>query len=240
MNILPYIDGLHVLPWLTDGAVNFLDCYIFHLKQTIGKNPMVFEFGGGGSTLYFLSRGCFVTTVDHEREWVVKIQAIATALGHEDRLTLRGENRPYDCAINKSTEDFDIILIDGRDRVKCLETVIGQFPMRFSSSILVLDNTERVNDQYSDYLPLLENHKLIHFEQPFVLGAIVTQAETIIGLDIKNRMPTNGLAAGVHRDRSGNCNKGRSITSIAIPKAMGEFTSQGVPLISNSYLGVVN
>jgi hypothetical protein len=27
--ILPYIDGLHVLPWLTDGAIDFLDGHIF-------------------------------------------------------------------------------------------------------------------------------------------------------------------------------------------------------------------
>ena len=62
--ILPYINGLHVLPWLTDGAVDFLDSYIFYIKANQKRNPSIFEFGAGNSTLYFLSRGCYVASVE--------------------------------------------------------------------------------------------------------------------------------------------------------------------------------
>ena len=50
--LLPYISGLHVLPWVTDGAANFLDGFIFNIKQKYQRNPRIFEFGAGNSTLF--------------------------------------------------------------------------------------------------------------------------------------------------------------------------------------------
>ena len=70
LELLPYISGLHVLPWLTDGAQYFLDSHIFYIKSVLRKNPVVFEFGAGNSTLYFLSRGCLVTSVEQDPFWL--------------------------------------------------------------------------------------------------------------------------------------------------------------------------
>jgi hypothetical protein len=146
-------------------------------------------------------------------------------------LWLKHKQRPY----NKSILDlaaenvtFDLICIDGRDRVMCLETVINN--TYFDNSILVLDNTERIKENYSLYLKLLRNYNLIHFETPFVFGSVITEIETTNGLFLNSELPSSGIASGVYRDRSGNCNKGRSITTIAIPLGQ-HFTTQGIPLI---------
>ena len=50
------------LPWITFAAI---DC----LSASIKPGHKVFEYGGGGSTLFFLEHGCNVITVEHDEEW---------------------------------------------------------------------------------------------------------------------------------------------------------------------------
>jgi hypothetical protein len=231
--LLPYIDGLHVLPWLTDGALDFLDSHIFYLKSHLQRNPRIFEFGAGNSTLYFLSRGCLVTSIEHDSDWCRKIVDVASCFGYQDRLNLTHAQRPYHQKFDVTACDYDLILVDGRDRVQCLERVvdeIGRLPGN-KKPLVILDNTEHVSDKYASYLTMLGGFSLLHFEIPFVFGAAVTQPETLDGLNLPAGFPSNGLAANAYRDRAGNAAKGRWITTIAVPKARGEFTSQGVPLI---------
>lgn len=236
--LLPYIDGLHVLPWLTDGAVDFIDSHIFWLKSNKLINPRVFEFGSGNSTLYFLSRGCYVRSVEHDEVWAEKIKQVSSNFGYEDRLEMVRQDRPYDNAFLSShvKDGFDLVLIDGRDRVKCLGTVLSNIKISHGAKppIIILDNTERVSGKYANYIAMLGDFNLINFEMPFVLGAAVTMPESRDGLEIPPDLPSNGLAANAYRDRSGNASKGRLITTIAVPKVLGEFTTQGIPLIDSN------
>lgn len=234
--ILPYIDGLHVLPWLTDGALDFLDSHIFYIKGSLGRNPRVFEFGAGNSTLYFLSRGCFIRSVEHDGSWCQKINDVATCFGYSNRLELSEVPRPYNQIFSVTEERYDLVLIDGRDRVKCLKTVLEKLaPLAdIEQPLLILDNTEHVADKYMEYLSLLDGYKLFHFEMPFAFGASITPSESRAGLTVSSDFPTNGLSANAYRDRAGNASKGRWITSIAIPNGRGDFTSQGVPLVHDS------
>lgn len=50
------------MPWITFAAI---DC----LTANIGNGSKVFEYGGGGSTLFFLKQGCNVITVEHDEQW---------------------------------------------------------------------------------------------------------------------------------------------------------------------------
>ena len=231
--LFPYIDGLHVLPWLTDGAVDFIDGHLFWLKSNKCKNPRVFEFGSGNSTLYFLSRGCFVYSVDHDDDWARKIKGVSDCFGYHDQLNIVRADRPYDGVFEINENTSDLILIDGRDRVQCLESVLDKLKNVSSDRqpIIILDNTERVTGKYSKYIELLSDYNLINFEMPFAFGAPVTRPESRIGLEIPDNLPTNGLAANAYRDRSGNASKGRLITTIAVPKSRGEYTTQGIPLV---------
>jgi hypothetical protein len=231
--ILPYIEGLHVLPWLTDGALDFLDSHIFYVKAELKRNPRVFEFGAGNSTLYFLSRGCYVRSVEHDSDWCQKIERVAECFGYESRLSLDLAERPYNLKFETFFNSFDLVLIDGRDRVKCLETVLAKLKNEppHKQPILILDNTEHLADKYAQYLSMLNDYSLFHFEMPFVFGGVVTPSESRDGLNFPADFPANGLAANAYRDRAGNASKGRWITTIAVPKARGEFTSQGVPLL---------
>lgn len=225
--ILPYISGLHVLPLLTDGATNFLDGFIFNIKQRHERNVRIFEFGAGNSTLYFLSRGCFVTSIEHDELWADNVRQVANIFGYDSQLEMRRLDRPYHGAFNGETRQ-DLVLIDGRDRVRCLEQVIS---VCTDNTVLVLDNTERINGKYSDYLKLLGDYECTHYEQPFVFGSPPTPSGSVAGLSLNAKLPSDGLAAGNYRDRSGTVNKGRSITTIAVHKRRAALTTQGCELV---------
>lgn len=156
---------LRVLPWITDGATNFLDGFI---SNNLKSSTKVFEFGLGNSTLYFLSRGCHVTGVEHDANWLNMITSTAKVFGYE-KLSISLAPRPY--FETYSTNQFEIISIDGRDRVLCLKKVL-QLGLK-DSSIIVLDNTERIssfNARYAEYTSLLEGMNVLHFEQPYIEG----------------------------------------------------------------------
>jgi len=65
------------LPWITFPAITFLE-------QELKKEDHVFEFGGGGSSLFFLEKGCRVTTVEHHETWFREISAHIAKMGFKD------------------------------------------------------------------------------------------------------------------------------------------------------------
>jgi hypothetical protein len=192
---------LRVLPWITDGATNFLDGYI---ADNLKKSTKVFEFGLGNSTLYFLSRGCHVTGVEHDEHWFNMIASASKVFEYE-KIQLSLGMRPYTEAY--SSNQYDVISIDGRDRVLCLKRVL-QLGL-LDSSIIVLDNTERISGfggRYSEYTSLLKGLNVLHFEQPYIEG-----------LD---------PAISSFPDRSGHRVNHRWITTIAFNASMN-YTSLG-------------
>ena len=159
---------------------------------------------------------------------------MSSCFGYENRLTIIRQDRPDDEAFKiENAEAINLILIDGRDRVRCLSAVLNTIKHlpKANMPIIILDNTERVSGRYEKYIPMLSEFNLINFEMPFVFGAVVTKSESRDGLYIPQRLPSNGLAANAYRDRSGNASKGRLMTTIAVPKLLGEFTTQGIPLV---------
>ena len=191
---------LRIVPWITDGATNFLDTFFENKKQAT-----VFEFGCGNSTLYFLSKGCAVYSVEHDLDWAQKITYTAKLFGLEGKLKLECRSRPYCDAFASGA--WDIISIDGRDRVSCLQAVLSKGIE--SDTILLLDNTERVNGgRYQEYNKLLTGFTKIHFEQKLI-GK--TQMET-----------------GAFPDRAGWVAPHRWITTVALKECGGEFTTSGV------------
>ena len=51
------------IPWITFGAIDFL-------KRYLSSDMKVFEYGTGGSTLFFLDRVESVVSVEHDASWV--------------------------------------------------------------------------------------------------------------------------------------------------------------------------
>ena len=56
-------------PWITFPCIDLL-------KGKLNQSSTVFEYGGGGSTLFFLDRAGEVVTVEHDGQWFDKLEAI--------------------------------------------------------------------------------------------------------------------------------------------------------------------
>ncbi len=117
------------LPWISWPCIYFLN------KLDL-ENRRVFEYGGGGSTLYFLNRGCHVSTVENSAAWAGRIAS--AAIEFDSSLDLRIIEMPehpgvadaelarrYIATVEKGAP-WDLILVDGVDgspsvRMECLK-----------------------------------------------------------------------------------------------------------------------
>lgn len=50
-------------PWMTFQSIDMLD-------RELTSESVIFEYGSGGSTLYFLDKGAKVITVEHDKTWI--------------------------------------------------------------------------------------------------------------------------------------------------------------------------
>lgn len=158
-------------PWLTFRAIDYLNKF---LKQ----EHAVYEFGGGGSSLFFASRTARVITVEHDYRWFEKLSLLTAKYSGwvcflcEPVLSECSEcvdpSNPYDYA---STDNaylkhdfkkyaqsidfypdafFDVVCVDGRARPSCLMHSIKKVK---KGGLLVLDNAER--KEYAQSMHLL-------------------------------------------------------------------------------------
>lgn len=130
------------LPWFTYPAISFI-------TPRIRANMKVFEFGSGASTLWWAQRVRKVVACEHYASWVEKLraQAPANVTIHHVELVPNGD---YCRTAARSDEQFDIIVIDGRDRVNCALNSIGSLK---PGGVIIWDNADR--DKYQrgyDYL----------------------------------------------------------------------------------------
>lgn len=165
-------------PWITYKVIDYLD-------KTLQPDHTVFEYGGGGSTLFFASRVSEVITIEHNEEWFKllsenkslkdfkgwKGKFIAATKGElhqpvdrsdpehysSDDIPSKGYNyKNYASAIDAYPDNyFGCVLVDGRSRPACL---LHAIPKIKQGGLLVLDNSDR-----DYYLPQVSPHIKQHF-----------------------------------------------------------------------------
>ncbi len=141
------------LPWVAWPCIDWLDA-----RDLRGKS--VFEYGGGGSSIYFLTRGCHVTTVENSGPWAARIrERVERTLGDEARSRFRLElvdmpehpgeaerkrAEEYVSRIGQGTR-YDLVLVDGADGALALRmTCLGRAREHLTESgVIVLDDAWR-------------------------------------------------------------------------------------------------
>lgn len=125
------------IPWFTYSFIDFL-------QDRLNTDLHIFEFGSGNSTRYFAQKCASITSVEHDKEWY------ATGLKNMPK-NADIQYYPLDCngdycrAAKKSEKKYDIIIVDGRDRVNCCKQSIGALT---HEGIIILDDSER--DKYQE------------------------------------------------------------------------------------------
>ena len=154
-------------PWITDGALSFIENFINSFVQKHDIFPNILEFGSGASTIYFAKKSSSIISFEHDEAWYQQVNEL---MPKHDCAKIFLHPRPYSKNIKDISEfgPFDIIIIDGRDRFQCLKECVN-LNLLSSSGAYLLDNTERVlakEEGYANMFSVLgDDFELNHFEQ---------------------------------------------------------------------------
>jgi hypothetical protein len=128
------------LPWYTYP-------FILFLKPRIKPEFIVFEYGSGNSTRWYAAQVKHITAVEHDTEW---IKLISPKLPSNAKVLDRPLGDAYVKAVQSTGEHYHIIIVDGRNRVKCANFAIDYLT---PDGVLILDNSEREwYNKAKDYL----------------------------------------------------------------------------------------
>lgn len=154
------------IPWVSYNCQQLISNLLQNKKE---KTLNIAEFGGGGSTLFFLNQASCLITVEHDPQWFALIKSAVWAKGYEKKWTAilappdlgpsallydytdpdnysSSESeivhyKSYACALDLYPDSFfDLILVDGRARPACVKHAA---PKIRPEGHLIMDNTER-------------------------------------------------------------------------------------------------
>lgn len=127
------VDGKgKALPWVTYSFIDFI-------RERITKTQHIFEYGSGSSTIFYAERAGKVTSVEHDKGWFDKVKGTSPANAEMIFCELHrdGEYARKAMLLNKK---FDIIIVDGRDRVNCCKYSLEALS---PDGVIILDDSER-------------------------------------------------------------------------------------------------
>jgi hypothetical protein len=154
----------HQIPWINFASISFLNKFL-------KKEMKVFEYGSGGSTLFFASRTDIIISLEHNNAWHEKVNNILVEKGFcnvEYRLILPQlikDNFDRDCTLPENYSScnieyesfdfreyvnsidlfpdsyFDLVFVDGRARPSCIMHSMSKIK---KYGMLLVDNTDRV------------------------------------------------------------------------------------------------
>ena len=140
--------NIHKTPLLTQKAIEFLEKF-FQQKP----NAKVLEFGSGSSTIWLSKLTKNLIYIEHDAKWFQQIKNYIQKQKNCYPVDIKLLPRPYHrICENYLQEYFDLIIVDGRDRMKCFEASIKLLK---PGGILMLDDAQR--ERYKQAQDLLRN-----------------------------------------------------------------------------------
>lgn len=140
------------IPWFTYPCFHFLN-------NRLRNDLKIFEFGSGNSTLWFSNRTKEVISIEHNLNWYDKLKIELSNQQNVNYFYRNLSNGDYKNEILKYNNLFDIIVIDGRDRVNCIYNSLGALK---ESGVIILDNSDR--DRYLKGISFLKKKGFRHID----------------------------------------------------------------------------
>ncbi len=140
-------------PWWPYDAVTWV-------ALALPPEPRVFEYGGGGSTLWLEDRSATVTVAEHDEAWHAQLAdqvASCTTVLFRPPTTSGTVTSPvasgyfdgYAAAIDDQLESsLDLVIVDGRARVACVNHAMAKVR---PGGLLLLDDADRAR-----YMPAVK------------------------------------------------------------------------------------
>lgn len=120
------------IPWVTYPFISFMD-------TRLDKGMAIFEYGSGASTMWYSKKVGAVYSVEHDKQWYedVKVVIPSNSYLYYEQLEDNGSYANFPVSLKI---EFDVIIVDGRDRVNCIHKSI---PRLNTGGVIVLDDSER-------------------------------------------------------------------------------------------------
>lgn len=155
------------LPWITYPALEFI-------KRRVQPNMTVFEYGSGGSTIWWSNHVGKVISVEHDRAWFAKVRTRLDSRSTISQIDLE-YGGAYSKAVLQYEATFDIVVVDGRDRVNCLKNCLRALK---PSGVVLLDNSER--PEYAEGINFMYSNGFRHIEFVGLSPIVNMKSETTI------------------------------------------------------------
>lgn len=123
---------MNPLPWMNYPFLEFI-------KGRLNKNQNLFEYGSGYSTVFFAERIKSVTSVEYDKDWYEKAKELTKSFPNT-KILFQELNQDYPRTINKTNQKYELIIIDGRNRVK---SAINSFEHLAPNGVIILDDSSR-------------------------------------------------------------------------------------------------
>ena len=132
------------IPWLTFPAIAFLE-------SRVRSSMQIFEYGSGNSTLWWARRVAYVESCEHDPNWA---QVVRPLLPNNAQLRLLAldQTTKYSTAAADAGRRFDIVVIDGHDRVNCARSCLQALK---PDGVVIWDNSDR--EEYAEGYEHLQN-----------------------------------------------------------------------------------
>ena len=134
------------LPWFTFG-------FIYFLNPKLNKEYSVSEYGSGNSTIWFSKKVNKIVSVEHDKEWFSQMKAKFKSYSNITYISKDLDSKSYQREILKYDKVFDMIVIDGRERVSC---TLNSLRALKDDGIIIWDNSDRL--QYSEAYEFLSSN----------------------------------------------------------------------------------
>lgn len=139
------------LPWWTLDSARRVETFLRGRRD-----PRVFEWGSGASSVWLSRRAGEVISVEHDPAWYEEMRPLIPSNGSLRLVPALQGPRPrvisrkpgfegldfsdYVDAIDSTVGDFDLIVIDGRAREACLDKAVTRLA---PGGLIVFDNVDR-------------------------------------------------------------------------------------------------
>lgn len=120
------------LPWYTYGSIRFIE-------ERISPAMTVFEYGSGHSTLWWSQRSASVDGCEHDPGWYALMRDKFPD-NVDCSLVELDDRGSYAEAIHRKGRRFDVVVIDGRNRVQCAKRALEALS---EMGVVVWDNSDR-------------------------------------------------------------------------------------------------
>lgn len=176
---------INELPWITIESTKWLE-------KILDNTKTVFEWGSGGSTLFFVNKVKSVVSIEHDIGWWKSVEVEISKKQNknceyiliEPEENKNSNTKDYTSSTTSSLNYkkycqkirdypdafFDVIMIDGRSRNSCMQEAI---PKTKVGGIIILDNSERI--EYQKGIQLLNRWKRKDFFGPILYGLAMSQ-----------------------------------------------------------------